>query len=366
MAVFKRYQGKKIDSRHPKYAKARWWCYKRVKGKTIHCSLPEATTKTQAEHAERVLVDRLFNRRYGVTDTETTFGRFADEKYKPYYEARNTNINAKRLDVDLLKKHWQHTPLAEITPQDCRNVQAALRRRKVRNSDKANVPVVSPSSVNRTMTTASRIFTLACQEGILNRNPMQFVEKLKEPPPRSRLLTNEEKERLWEHLITADTLLSRLVTLAVNLPLRRAQLLALTPDAIDLQNGLLLCTASKGRNSRVIPINSIALTTLRDMITDGQLPFPLKDFRKRWSKALIAAGINEKDGKRGDNFTFHDLRKEFASELIRRNVNPNVVQKLFAHSDMAITNVYMHSEMDDLKAAVSALDENVLDSEVIQ
>jgi integrase len=143
----------------------------------------------------------------------------------------------------------------------------------------------------------------------------------------------------------------RLVTLALNLPLRRGQLLAITPDALDLENGLLFAEASKGRDSRVIPLNSTAVTTLRLMREHGQLPFPLKDFRKRWFRALKAAKI--------EGYRFHDLRKEFASELIRKNVNPTIVQKLFAHSSLAITDIYMHAEMDQLKQAVNTLDDNV-------
>jgi integrase len=114
---------------------------------------------------------------------------------------------------------------------------------------------------------------------------------------------------------------------------------------------LLFVIASKGRSSRQIPLNTTAVATLREMYQSGNLPFPLKDFRKRWWRALRSANIS--------NFTFHDLRKEFASELIRKNVNPNIIQKLFAHSDMSITNVYMHSEMDQLKQAVNTLDDNV-------
>lgn len=349
MAVFKRWKGIRIDSRHPKYAEARWCMYRRINGRTIHKSLPEARTKEQAELAERKEVEKIFNRKYGVTDTETTFGEFCETKYKPYYQQKNVNLVAKKIDVDLLNKYWQTTPLVEITPQDCRNVQHLLSRRPKRG--KKEYGTISPSSVNRTMTTASRIFSLAGQEGILDRNPMQFVENLKEPPPRSRLLTAEEKVKLWREL-EKDTLLLRLVTLAVNVPLRRGQLLAVSTDAIDLENGLLLATASKGRPERLIPLNSIALNTITAMIKDSQIPFPLKDFRKRWHKALDAAGI--------EGFNFHDLRKEFASELIRNNVNPNVVQKLFAHSSLSITDIYMHSNIDELKAAVDTLDATIL------
>lgn len=211
---------------------------------------------------------------------------------------------------------------------------------------------MSDSSVNRVMSTASKIFRLACEEGLIDRNPMQFVKMLKEPEARKRLLTPGEKQKLWQEL-EKDTLMMRLVTLATNLPLRRGQLLDITPEAIDLNASLLIATASKGRSQRIIPLNDISRRTLEVMLADSQLPFPLKDFRKRWWKALKNAGI--------ENFTFHDLRHYLASELVNRhNVNPETVRKLFGHSDMSITQVYMNADFETLQAALNKLDERTL------
>lgn len=335
MSVFKRFKGKRINAKDKDWSKGTWYVWKRLNGRIIHRSIPEAQTKEQAEIAERKIIESAFNHRYGILDTKTTFAEFADGPYKRYVEQHNVNQVAKFYYIELLKKQFKKLLLSEVSPQDCRDAQWQLRRK------------MSNSSVNRIMSTASKLFTLACEEGLLDRNPMQYVKSLNEPPPRSRLLTEGEKKRLWDSL-AKDTLLCRLVTLAINLPLRRGQILAITKDAIDFENGLLFASASKGRDSRVVPLNSSAITTLRLMYQEGQLPFPLKDFRKRWWRTLNLAKI--------ENFRFHDLRKEFASELIRKNVNPSIVQKLFAHSDMSITNVYMHSEMNELKAAVKTLD----------
>jgi integrase/recombinase XerC len=354
VGVYKRHKGKRVLPGSKGYDQGTWYVYRRIRGsKTIHRSIPEARTRQQAELAERRLVEAAFNRRYGVGDS-TSFREFADGPYTRYCEQNNVNIGAKRLYIRMLVKEFRGDILSEITPQRCRDVQARIRAK-----------ASSASSVNRIMSTLSKLFTLACQEGILDRNPMQFVKMLKEPPPRRRLLTIEEKERLWEEL-EKDTLLKRLVTLATNLPLRRAQLLAITPDAIDTQTGSLLISPSKGRAARLIPLNNTAAVTLSRMLADHQLPFPLKDFRKRWHRALIAAGINKPGGKRGENFTFHDLRREMASSLIRQNVNPEVVQKLFAHSAMNITQVYMASTMEDLTEAVKRLDDNIQESEGVQ
>jgi integrase len=200
------------------------------------------------------------------------------------------------------------------------------------------------------MSTASKIFTLACQEGILDRNPMQYVTRLKEPPPRNRLLSKEEWERLWKEL-EKDILMERLCTLAANLPLRRGQLLAITPDALDLQNGLLLVTPSKGRSSRLIPVNASARSTLISMCKDGQLPFPLKEtgIRKRFVRALKNAKI--------EGFTFHDLRHCLATELDRRGATGETIRNLFGHSDMKITRVYINPEMETMRKAVEMLDD---------
>jgi site-specific recombinase XerD len=345
MSVFKLYRGKRITSKHAKYAEARWWVYKRVKGhKTIHQSIPEARTKEQAENAERMLVQRLYDRRFGVSEASPAFAAFANGTYKRYCEQHNVNITAKLQYIGILIDHFKRTPLADITPQDCRDCQASLRRTHL-----------SDSSVNRITSTLSKLFTVACQEGILDRNPMQFVGYLKEPPPRNRLLTNEQREKLWTELEN-DTLMLRLVSLATKMPLRRGQLLAITPAAIDFANGLIFVIASKGRPARLLPLNATARATLTAMLADGQLPFPLKDIRKRWSKMLVAAGINKKGGPRGTNFTFHDLRHEMASELMRNNVNPEIVRKLYGHSDMSITQVYMNADLDTLSGALRTLD----------
>ena len=334
MSVFKKFRGKRITPKDKNWSKGTWYVWKRIAGKIIHRSIPDARTKEQAELAERRYIEQSFNRRFGIA-SNVPFAEFADGPYTRYVEQHNVNQVAKKHYIALLKKQFKGRSLADVSPQDCRDAQWHLRRK------------MSDSSVNRVMSTASKLFTLACEEGLLDRNPMQYVKMLKEPEPRKRLLTVEEKEKLWIEL-EKDPLLANLVRLAVNLPLRRGQLLAITPAAVDFQNGVLFTISSKGRPGRLVPLNTIAENTLRHLINDSQLPFPLKDFRKRWFRALSAAGIQD--------FRFHDLRREQASELIRQNVNPEVVRKLFAHSDLRITQVYMHSDMDELKAAVKTLE----------
>ncbi|MEJ7624387.1 MAG: hypothetical protein WKF34_10390 [Pyrinomonadaceae bacterium] len=133
---------------------------------------------------------------------------------------------------------------------------------------------------------------------------MQYVKALPEPPPRKRLLNEKQKENLWREL-EKDTFLYRLIVLAVNLPLRRGQLMAISEDVIDFDNEQILVIGSKGRPPRLVPINITATKILRSMIEDKQLPFPVKAFRKRWYTALSnAASTNQAElEKRTITFT---------------------------------------------------------------
>src|SRR5690606_29451679 len=139
-------------------------------------------------------------------DTTTTFEDFVESTYRKYVEQNNVNTGAKKLYIKLLLKHFRGKALHAITPQDCRDCRSKLQHSKNQRKKKS---ALSPSSINRIMSTLSKIFSLACEEGILDRNPMQYVKALPEPPPRKRLLTADQKEALWKEL-EADPLLRRL------------------------------------------------------------------------------------------------------------------------------------------------------------
>lgn len=370
MSVFKRYNGKRITSSDPNWSKGTWYIYKRLPGqKPIQKAVPEAKTEKQALQAELNEITKAFNKKYGEAP-QITFHEFADSTYRDYIEQRNVNKVAKLADLEIFLKFFGKKKLiGEITVKDCRDLQYQLMNRKKRRGE----GVWSPSTVNRTMVSLSKIFTLACEEEILKRNPMQHVASLDEPPPRLRLLTDEQKERFWAEVLK-DTYMFRIVMLGVNMPVRRGQIVALKKEDIDLENRTAFVIGSKGRKPRPVPLNNAALKILTDMCSEvesGPLILfegkPIHNFRTRWDKLLVRCGINKKGGTREENFHFHDLRTEFGSQLLRNNVNPEVIRRLYAHSTMQITQGYMSTDFDQLLHAVEQLDPpNVINSEVVQ
>ncbi len=368
MSVYKRYKGKRVkSSKDPNWEKATFYIYRRLRGQVIHKSLPEARTKAQAEQAERYIIEQVFSKRYGAQGSDnTTFNEFVDKTYSKYVAQNNVNVYVKGIFTRELKRFFGTKRLSDITAQDCRDYQYKRLHTKTRLDTKR-----SPSSVNKEMSTLSKIFTLACEEGKLEHNPMRYVKKLTEPPPRKRLLTVEEKESLWRE-IEKDPFLYPIVKLAVNLPLRQGQILAIEKESVDFENRILLAAASKGREPRLIPLNNTAIAVLKELCDktrsgiliklDGA---PVKNFGKRWRNVLIRAGINKAGDTRENNYHFHDCRREMASELIRRNVNPLIIQDLYAHSDMNITKIYAQSDLGGMREAVNSLDEKVQESDAV-
>jgi integrase len=369
MSVYKRFNGKKLkSSKDPNWSKATWYMWKRVNGQVVHKRLSEAVTKEDAERAERSIIGDIFNKRYGILDRSTPLAKFARSTYQKYVTQKNVNKKAKLTDIDTFVKFFgERKLLIEITPQDCRDLQdKLLHTPTVRGTPR------SPSTVNRTMTSLSKLFALAREERLIDENPMEYVVSFDEPPPRLRRLTPIQKESFWNE-VTRDPFLFNIVMLGVNMPLRRGQILAISRESVDLEERKLLIIRSKGRDPRFVPINDAAAHILAAMcegVESGPLITykgqPIKDFRTRWGKMLVRAKINKPGGTREENFHFHDLRTEFASSLINKNVSPEVVRQLFAHSSMQITQGYMSDEFDTLSAAVNRLDGGILDSEVIQ
>ena len=190
---------------------------------------------------------------------------------------------------------------------------------------------------------------------MIYEHPMEFVDKLKAAEPRKRLLTEDQRQALWKTL-ESDPLLYCLVTLAVNLPFRRGQLLALTPESANFENNTIEGKASKGKGVRSVPMNATVQVIIKGMIRDGLLPFPIKYFQKRWERVMRESGINKEGMTREQNFHFHDLRTWLGTELIRHNVSPYYVQELFAHSDIKTSSIYMNAEPSYLAEAMGRID----------
>jgi len=121
---------------------------------------------------------------------------------------------------------------------------------------------------------------------------------------------------------------------------------------------------TKNSKRRVVPLNDVALSVLRDQrarveqhvpgsnwvfatATGGRLTTLQKGFRAAYQRASI------------DDFRVHDLRHTFASWLVMAGVSLYVVKDLLGHSSIIVTERYAHLAPHMGRSAVQLLLPNV-------
>ena len=144
---------------------------------------------------------------------------------------------------------------------------------------------------------------------------------------------------------------------AIHTGLRRSELLALTWDDVDFEQGLITVRAAYAKNgeSRSVPMNAMLTRTLEAVTIktadavfckkDGK---PYRDFRTAFERAVMRADIPD--------FTFHDLRHTFASRLVMAGVDLPTVKELMGHKHINMTLRYTHLASHHKKDAVSKLE----------
>lgn len=117
-------------------------------------------------------------------------------------------------------------------------------------------------------------------------------------------------------------------------------------QVLPLTNALLVLLANQ-RGLHPIYVFTYQCQKTRRLRRRGErYPFTKSGWRKQWSRALKAAGI--------EDFRFHDLRHTAATRTLRASGNMKAVQKMLGHSDITTTARYAHVMVDDVRAAMEA------------
>ena len=332
------------------------------------------TLEQAKERAKKIILDPDAA---GARKTGTTLAEHIAGHYAAYAQARLKNGAKSLARVGAIWRALLSKRMSDINDVDVDRI-----RTKRLNAGAA------PATVNRDVAALSGVFThwAESHKGLVH--PLAKLKPLAVADDETvRYLTAEESQRLRQALAERDRRIaggrananqwrnergyalkpevtgyadhvSPMVLLSLNLGLRQGELFSMAWEQIDmrLKTVTVLASHSKGNSTRTIPLNTEALTVLatikpknatglvfKSPVTGGRF----SNVKKAWTEVTKAAELPA--------LRWHDLRHDFASQLVMRGVPLFTVQKLLGHANSRMTQRYAKLAPGALADAVELL-----------
>jgi integrase len=249
--------------------------------------------------------------------------------------------------------------LADISPSlivQCRDeLSSGLTNRGTRRS---------PATVVQYMSALSHAFTIAVNEwGWLEDSPLRKVKKPSLPRGRVRFLTDTERQRLLIACqASSNKQLYLCVIVALSTGMRQAELMQLSWQDLNLDEGFIILQHTKNGERRRVPLAGHGLDLLREYSNnkrlDTNLLFPSNknsqqviSLRQAFNNALKTAEIT--------NFRWHDLRHCTASYLAMNGASLAEIAEVLGHKTLTMVKRYAHLSDGHVSNIVASMNEKI-------
>ena len=242
--------------------------------------------------------------------------------------------------------------LDQIKPFDIERFKNQLKKTESRRGG-----TLSEATVKHHIIVIRRLYNMARKWGLYKgENPVDRVTMPKVDNTRIRYLSDSERARLLdaiEKIRIADYDAADIVLFALLSGFRRGEILKLQWQHVNFETGFITLFAPKGGKTVDVPVSEQALNLLNMRDRINEYVFPGKDgigrradFNGPWRRVRKLAELND--------FRFHDLRHNFASQLVSSGVDLPVIKELLTHKDIQTTMKYAHLAPGALKKAAAA------------
>ena len=269
-----------------------------------------------------------------------------EKRYSPL------TVTAYRSDLEqyaaYLKDEYGLDDITEATPVMVRSFIVKLKDDGLSNR-----------SINRKMTTLRTFYKFCLREGAIEKSPMLKVKALKQPKSLPKFVAEDDINKVQfpdgnDFPTRRDELLFELL---YQTGMRQAELRGLKDADVD-KSGLMLKVHGKRNKDRLIPLSH----QMVEMISKYQA---LRDatFAEKADRLLL----NDRGGELTPYIIYskvhqllgsvtslkqkspHVLRHTFATHLLDEGASLVAIQKLLGHEDLATTQIYAHTTIEQLK-----------------
>jgi integrase len=258
------------------------------------------------------------------------------------FKKRHTVSKYQTTILDWFDRRLGERPLNKLGRADF-----AKARDDLRESGGIDGKPIKPATVNRRMALMRTVLNEAVEAGIGGNidNPIRGVSALTENNRRDRVLTADERLRLFEAAKAhPEAAMFPLVVTAFVTAARAGELIGLKWSDVDLQTGKAHLRNTKNGDSRNIGIRGQALELLRERAkvkflahdfvfyaNDGKAPFvydpPFREIRR-------TAQL--------EDFRFHDIRHCSATALAQSGNSVRELADFLGHRTLAMVMRYSH------------------------
>jgi integrase/recombinase XerD len=238
-----------------------------------------------------------------------------------------------------------------VTPDDVVAYLTALRTRRLR-----------ASSAARRLSSLRGLYRHLVGEGILARDPTEFVERPRLTRPLPRTLSRAAATALVEgpDVTSVRGIRDRaLLEVLYATGMRASECLGLRLEDVNLTAGYVVCTG-KGRKQRLVPLGAEAMAWIRSYLVEARPQFTRRRDAGRLfvnprgralSRQSLWAVVRRVAAAAGlpNRVSPHVLRHSFASHLLEGGADLRAVQAMLGHADIATTQIYTHLPSAALK-----------------
>ena len=261
-------------------------------------------------------------------------------------------VSAYRSDMEqfgeYISKIYDESDLTKVNRQMVKSYIARLKESGLANR-----------SINRKISALRTYYKYCLREGFVEKTPMTGIKALKQPQPLVKFVTETDINKV--SFPEADDFPTRrdqlLFELLYQTGMRQAELRTLRDGDVD-KVGMLLKVHGKRNKDRLIPLSHqmIAMIGQYQQLRDAAFDFK--------AERLL---LNDKGEEMTPYFVYnkvhgmlegvtslkqkspHVLRHTFATHLLDEGADLRAIQELLGHADLATTQIYAHSTIEQLK-----------------
>jgi len=311
-----------------------------------------------------------------------TLQAFLDNDYGSWVKAHNISGDE---DIKTIHRHFGYLLNKKLNQIEVRDLEKWRAKKLETKAMKAN-------TINRTITPLRSMISKAVEWGIIDEHVLKSLKILKCDDTRVRYLSEIEVKQLFDVLYTREAKIKKqrasanewrkkrgkplypelkkndftdhflpMMIVTLNTGVRRSELLRLKRQHVNLEKNTLFVEKSKNYMARYMPLNKTALKAIKQWLKQTEhlnslyvFPSPLKP--EKHIVSIKTVWNNVREASKIKDLRWHDLRHDFASKLVMKEVSLYTVQKLLGHKKIGQTMKYAHLAPSYMAESVGRLD----------